>query len=245
MKKVSLVFLTLFFVSANFFVANAAFVTIEQNGEVLFNVLAYEDDLLATVPESESLQVTNIANNPGASASSEVYLKNEDGKVSLTVKQGGNETEKDLSNYSDDIVEIVQRKKAETVTIVKNDDGFSVVQKGFSADTTFPIKIDPESREVSLETPSGLRYLAILPFDAVERLVKANVISYTKLEKGIEITESDSGELLYKVPGERELNILNFLDYPVEVTASISATTGKLVEVDQPVWLRVLGFLFT
>jgi len=200
--------------------------------------------LAANIPEKESLQVTNIASTPNPAGNAEVYLKNEDGKVSLTVTQGDTETKKDVSGLQEDIVEIVQRQKAETVTILSKDNGFSIVQKGFSADTNYPIKIDPKSREVSLDTPSGLRYLAVLPYEAVERLVKANVISYTKLDQNMEIAESDSGELLYNVPGERELNILNFLNYPVEVTASISATTGRLVEIDQPIWLRVLGFLF-
>ena len=75
--------------------------------------------------------------------------------------------------------------------------------------------------------------------DSVLRSKKINRIG---VDNKLNIIENDR-ELSYEVGGERVINLFNIVEYSVPVTVQVSASTGEILLVDQPTWLKVLGFL--
>lgn len=231
-----LLFSFLFFLSPK--VAGASLVHIAQGGLVTVNVLGTEDSVLQ-IPKKESLQIKDIAASdvPGQAS---VSLSQIDGKTNLNVATSDGQKNMDVTNYKDNLIEIEERDKAQKVQISLIDGKFSIEQNGVIALTDFPININPKNAEISVTAPSGVRYLAILPYEAYQGLLKAKIIT-TLGENKLAISEGDRGELSYIIPGQKIINVFNVFSYPVDVKSTVSASTGEVLSVDEPVWLKVLN----
>ena len=122
------------------------------------------------------------------------------------------------------------------------DNKFALEQEGAVALTDFPINIDPKENRLSVVTSSGRKYLAILPLEAVNTALRAKAL--TNLQGNLTIVE-DEKDVLYELTGIRKVNLFNFYNLEVPVTARVSASTGEVFTKDQPVWVRVLGFILS
>jgi len=120
-----------------------------------------------------------------------------------------------------------------------------IEEEGTMALTDFPIKIDPKRAELSVATSTGQRILPFLPKEAFEAALRARVISKLKSGETMQLTEGEQGKLAYQIPGERTLNFLNLFELDIPVSTSVSALTGEILSIDQPAWLRILGFVFS
>lgn len=226
----------LFFSSVNY--AHASLVHIALDGKVTVNVLGTEDSVLS-IPKKESLQINDIAASDVPNHAS-VSLSETDGKINLNVATDDGQRNLDVTNYKDNLIEIEERDKAQKVQISLIDGRFSIEQNGVIALTDFPININPKNAEISVTAPSGIRYLAILPDEAYRGLLKAKIISTLGGNK-LTISEGEKGELSYVVPGQKVINLFNLFSYPIEVRTTVSASTGEVLSVDEPVWLKVLN----
>jgi len=221
---------------------NASLIVIDKKGEVVWNVLASEAAL--GVPKSAEITVKNLAiGTPGLN--SLVSLLREGDKVTLNVKEGQQEKSLDVTEVGGEIIEIEERPQSRRVKIGVLGDKFLIEEEGTIALTDFPIKIDPGRAELSVVTASGHRILPFLPREAFEVAIRAKIISKGKEGETMQLTEGGQGELAYQIPGERTLNILNLIKLDIPVSASVSALTGEILSIDQPTWLRVLGFVFS
>ena len=149
-----------------------------------------------------------------------------------------------MTNYQDEIVEIEERPEVERFTISLSEGKFIIDQGGILAETYFTINIEPKTAELTLETPSGFRYLSILPREAVETILRAKTINRLKEGSKLIISEQNR-ELSYEIFGDRVIDVFNLVEYSVPVSSRVSASTGEILSVNQPTWLRILGFLFT
>jgi len=220
----------------------ASLVVIQKDGKVVFNVLSIESTVELEIPRRDYLEIKNIVQeipDPG----SKISLIKKDGKITLSVSTKNGEKSLDVTNYKDEIIEIEERPALERVKIGISDNQFTIEQRGVVAWTDYEINIDPESAGFTLKTPSGLRFLAILPYQATETALRAKIINRLEDKEHIVIKEEDL-ELAYEISGERVLDFFNVFKYPVPVKARISASTGAVLSVEQPTWLRILGFLF-
>lgn len=223
---------------------SAALVTVDPQGRLVWNVLASEDEQTASlpIPKREELQVKNVVASPAPPTDAEIALVRQDGKVELNIKSGQGNSKTDVTDYKNDLIEIEERGEAKKIKISNLGDKFSIEQNGISAVTIFPIMVNSKTSELTVSTDSGTRLLAMLPFDAASSVLRTNIIN--SLRK-IELTEGTKGVLQYDVEGEKKLNILNVYSIPVKVKTSISALNGEVIKVDEPVWLKVFGFLFS
>ncbi len=218
---------------------HAAFVHITTNGNIIWNVLGEESTLTAQKPES--IDITSVSNTSLALSDAQVSLTKDAGNVVLDVKNETGEHQADVTNIKDNLIEIEARPQTQKVTIGYKDEQFIITENGVTARTTFPITINAKTNELSVTTPSGLRVLAILPFEASTSAMKANLL--TESPSLAEITESPNGELSYLLSGKKELNFFNIIPYKFDTKVYISALTGEVLKVD-PGWFKVLGFLF-
>jgi hypothetical protein len=225
--------------------ASAAILVIDKNGEITWNVLSSESDLTLGIPERSSLEVKKLPGNISPSPSAVVSLTKNGDKVQLKVVSDDGEREMDVSKLQEDVIEIEEVGATNKVKILASNDQFLISQSSISAATAFPIQIDTKDRELSVQTPSGLRYLSILPYEAVENTVKANVLNRLEPDGRIQLLENDQGELEYKITGSRVLELFNIFKITVPVEASISASTGRILTVQEPTWFKIFGFLIT
>ena len=217
-------------------------VNVDSEGMVRMNVLSIEDNGLE-VKRSESIEIKESAVD--GSAGSKLSLNSEDGRLSLKVSGNEGEQELDVTGYDGNLVELEERGEVEAIQIIAYGGGFALVQDGMKTVTSYPISIDPKSAELSLSTPSGTRFLSVLPKEAVSGAIRARVLSFVNKDEPVEVYEKDGSELLYVVNGEKRINLFNLMVLNIPVKTEISASTGEIVYVDQPTWLRVFGFLFS
>lgn len=242
MKKVFILFA--FLLSFFFFTpeVHASLVVIDSQGKIIVNVLSIEDSIELEIPRRDFLEIKDIAaDTPDPNA--KISLTKVDGKVKLNISTSSGDKSLDVTNYKEEIVEIEERSEIERLTISVSDNKFTIEQKGVVAETDYEINIDPKSAGLTLTTPSGFRYLSILPRQAVETILRSKVINKISGSSKILLAEY-SGELIYEVAGERVINLFNIFDYSVPVSARVSASTGEILTVEQPTWLRIFGFLF-
>jgi hypothetical protein len=150
----------------------------------------------------------------------------------------------DVTNWQESLVEIEERGEAKKATIGVSGEQFAIEQAGITALTDFPITIDPQANELSLTTPSGSIYLAVLPAEAVESALRSRFLNRLP-EKRIFIKEEEVGTLAYTIAGEKVVDIFGILEYKIPVVARVSASTGEILNVDGPEWFKIFGFLFT
>ena len=240
LSKLALLVLFLFVVSTSS--VHASLVVVEPSGRVVINVLADEDEVTLEIPQNEEVKVTNaVAYAPNSN--SLVTLKKDGGAVVLSVESEDGKKTLDVSSYKDEVIQIEERPKTEKLSISVNGDKFNIEQDGLLATTKYEITVDSAKARVLLDTPSGKRFLSVSPKEAVQTLLRAKTLNNFS-DTEIIIEETGGGDLIYRIDGKKMLNFFDFYEHPVDVTANVSVLTGEIVSVDQPPWLRVIGFLF-
>jgi len=216
--------------------AQAALVSVNKVGVVTIKVLGKETTL--AVPEPASLEVKSAGES--ASTTNLISLAKEGDRVSLKVD--GEET-LDVTNWKEDLVEIEERENAKKITITLVDGKFVITQEGVSATTEFPVSIDPEKNRFMVTTPSGEKYLAVLPYEARESVLRAKTL--TTLSGGSFTITEEEKDLSYAVLGEKSLNLFNVYNLALPVEAKVSASTGEILSTNEPVWLKLLSFFLS
>lgn len=217
--------------------ADAALLTLTDKGELYWNVLGLTDEI-----EKSALEIKKIADNINPNKIESVALINESGKI--FVRFGDEEDKVDVTEYSEDIVEIEQTDSPSKVFIEATQSGFAIKQRGITAETSFPIKIDSTENKVTVETPTGTKLLSTLPYEAVRLLTNSNLIS--EVPNGeVNIIEKEQGEITYEVNGKKYITLFKILSFEVPIKAEVSATSGNVVNLDQPVWYALVGYFLS
>jgi hypothetical protein len=223
-------------------VGASGLVTIDKAGQVVWNVLSSEDpkDLQITEPGDVSVkQIAQLGNQTNAS----ITLKKKDGQVSLEVLSDSGKKEIDVSDWQQNLVEIEERPEVQKLSIGLSGGKFSLKQGSIVALTDLPIDVDAKLARLSVQTSTGTRFVSILPRQAAYSLLQAKYIS--ELNSSMELKESSDTNIVYHISGERVINLFNVYNYRVPVDGEVSASTGEIVSVNEPIWLKVIGFIFS
>ncbi len=203
----------------------AAFMTVDQTGNIVWNVLGIEDSVF---------EVKKLVTTLNTLSNSEILIKRDGDKINIGENQ--------ISGEVSDLVEIEKRGQSREVKIFNKDGFFEIKTNDISAKTLFPILVDSKNSKIGITTNSGNRYLTLLPIEIFDNLIKAKIITSNKDE--MSLIEDDQGQLKYLVDANKNVNFFNVYSADIPVKVSVSAIDGQVLEIDQPVWLRVLGFLF-
>lgn len=215
--------------------AKASLLTITKEGEIITNVLSLTSDLALSAPDADRFKVIDVS---GDYENKTIYLsKDDEGSAYLALGDG---TRYEISGIEEDIVEIEERGEIKRLRIILRDGNFVLSQEGFNVVAEKPIEIDPRSGRIMIETDSGKVFLGVLPLDAATTILRSR--SLTKINDAY-LTSNKDGEVVYRFEGEKEVDLLKIINYSVPVTTELSISTGEILKVDQPIWLRILSFL--
>ena len=130
-----------------------------------------------------------------------------------------------------------------------------------SALTDFPVSVDQETGALTITTPAGTRVVTVLPEEAVENMLAANIIDVIlrnipepiasptespepeiSSTQAIEIKEED-GEVVYVLEGATEERFLGLINVLIPRTVLVSAESGQVLNIRLPLISRILELL--
>lgn len=167
------------------------------------------------------------------------------------------ETEEGEDVEDEEIVKIVDRLDKTGIKVATAGGRLVVARNQIGAASNFPLQIDLATNQLIASTSAGTRVLTVLPDQAVQNMLVANVISRLgppAIRQAVESGEATSaaqiiqlglraGVPVYEIPGIRDFRLLGFIPVSAPVTAVVSAETGELVTTDQPLLTRVIDLL--
>jgi len=219
----------------------AEILTLKKDGEIIINVLSYQD--IFGVVKNESLEIKDVLNSENSEIKEKILLAKENGEYKLNILSNEGSKELNVTNIKGDLIEIEERPSVRNLKIGLKEGNFYLEEAGIVAVTNFPINIDSKNAEISVKTDSGEHFIAVSPVEAYQYVLRAKNISKLTGED-IVITERNLGEITYEIPGEKTLNFFGLVNYDVPVKVSVSTLTGEITNLDTEVWMRVLNFFF-
>jgi hypothetical protein len=220
---------------------SAALLTIEKSGNISWNVLSLSDTNGLEIPKRSSLEVKGPESGGGADAKLALIKTGEDMKLLVSSSSGNKELT--VNGMTDQVVEIEERPELQRIYFGIDGGKFTIIERGVTAVTEFPINIVSKTAQVSVTTQTGERYLAIFPYEAYQSALRAKVLS----EKGgtINLIENSQGILSYRISGEKRINLFDIYTLSKPITTEISAQTGEVVSVQAPIWFKIASFILT
>lgn len=240
MRKIITIILFIFLFFAFFTPVKAELVTLKKNGEVIINVLSFEDSL--GIPKKESLEIKDVLND-GSENEERILLAKEGDEYKLNIFSDNGNKELNVTDIKGDLIEIEERPSTKNLKIGVDQGNFYLQEGGIVAKTIYPISIDSKNAQISIKTESGEHFIAISPVDAYQYCLRARNISKLTTED-ILLSEKNIGEVSYEIPGEKTLNFFGLVSYDIPVKISVSALTGEITSFDTEVWMKVLNFFF-
>lgn len=113
--------------------------------------------------------------------------------------------------------------------------------------TDLPLSVDLATNELTVTTPTGEKTVTVLPDQAVQNMLAANVIDriggqelvnlvrqggIETLGQVIQLSEQN-GTPVYEITGVKEHRLLGFFPVTTDVTVTVSAETGEVVDTQQ------------
>lgn len=163
-------------------------------------------------------------------------VKFENGRLKIEREhEGTGEADFDEEDIDDIEDEIEQELLDDGIEIATSSAGVIIKKNNRRARTHFPLSINPETNELIVTTPAGVKVVTILPDQAVDNMITKSILSEVEKEEGedsVEI-ETRNSELVYKIKGEKGHKFLGFIPLKTAITAFVSAQTGQLTAQEQ------------
>lgn len=204
-----------------------------------------------------------------------IRTRTKDGQTRVDITSGGIKTR--LEQRDNRIIIKAEREDGTEVeleddTIFKIDDRLDksgikiatigaqrfVVQRGtIGAVTNFPLSIDLATNELFINTPAGQRSVTVLPEQAVQNILAANIVNkigglalveevrsgaVSDLSEVITLGERN-GIAVYEITGISDQKLLGFIPVAIQKTVVISAQTGEVITEQEPLGTRLVDLL--
>ncbi|MBI2334545.1 hypothetical protein HYU96_01975 [Candidatus Daviesbacteria bacterium] len=117
--------------------------------------------------------------------------------------------------------------------------------------SNFPLQVDLNTNQLTVTTPAGTKVVTVLPDQAVQNMLAANVISRLGAPAIREATSAaqviqlglKNNIPVYEIPGIKQFNLLGFIPVDRPITALVSADTGELINTEQSLLTRIIDLL--
>ncbi len=178
-------------------------------------------------------EVKNIEVNPANASGSGASVNIEN--------QNGQNTKRAIS-FSNSPIITLQKTSAGTVSINVSSNGtVTINNNGVMVQTQDPIIIDPVSKTLAIKTPSGITIINTLPSQALNSIspaYKPTVLNSMHLSM-------QNGAPVYQTTGILERHLFGIIPVSADVSNTISAQNGRVLNSQAPWFFQSLGFLFT
>lgn len=165
-------------------------------------------------------------------------------------------TEVELAD--DTLLKIDERLAASNIKVATAGVGKFVIQRDTTgAVTNFPLSIDLATNTLIVNTPTGQKTVSVLPDQAVQNLIAANVVNrlggqaivdvattgnLTSVSQLISLEEQNNVPI-YEINGISDQRLLGFIPVAIERTVAVSAETGEVVSTQESFANKVLDLL--
>lgn len=181
---------------------------------------------------------------------SRIEFNSKDGTTSAKIKMPDG-TESDLDEQVA-IDEVNKQLESIGVDISKTESkDFSIKKNNVRAKTHFPLSINPETKELTVTTPTGAKVVSVLPDEAVQRAFLTGKINSSESESP---TASASGQIatdtttlttlnnepVFKVNGFSNKKAFGFIPVSFAKSIFVSATDGKIIKTDETFTSKLL-----
>lgn len=204
-----------------------------------------------------------------------IRTRTKDGRTRIDITSGGIKTRLEIRDErvvikaeqedgtqaeleDDTILKIDERLSANGIKISTASAERFVLQRGdIGAVTSFPLSIDLATNTLSINTPSGIKNVTVLPDQAVQNLIAANVISriggsaivdevlnnnLSTVNEIIALGERN-GIPVYEISGISNQKLLGFIPVKIQKIAAVSAETGEVVSTNSPLTDTLLDLI--
>lgn len=167
------------------------------------------------------------------------------------------ETEDGQEVKGTELFKIVDRLDRSDIKVSTESGKLTVTRNNIGAVSRVPIAVDLNNNELVVNTPAGTRVVTVLPDQAVQNMLAANVISRlgpSVVAKQVQTEEVTSiadvitlgernGVPIYEVQGIKDQRLLGFIPVEIPVTAVVSAEDGKLLEEQKTLVSSLINIL--
>lgn len=152
------------------------------------------------------------------------------------------ETPEPLEFEEERDVEVKKGNSESKIKIRSGKNKFEFQQEGakFSVESNFPLSVDPLTRELSVETPSGSSVVSVLPQQVIDNMFAAGIVTATS---GVDLKTESDGSLTYDIDGTKSEKLLGVFDVAIPKNLIVSAQTGEVLTVNQSTFSKILDFL--
>src|SRR3989338_5653213 len=200
--------------------------------------------------------------NPTTGVRTETEVKQEEERTEIRddriVINAEQEDGTEVELEDDAIFKIEERLATDQIKIATDEANRFIIQRGTAgAVSEFPLSIDLATNTLIINTPSGQKNVAVLPDQAVQNLLIANIVSRlggstvvnsfrtgetSTLAQVITLGEQN-GIPIYEINGISDQRLLGFVPVTIEKTIAVSAETGAVVSTQVSFVNKVLDFL--
>lgn len=179
-------------------------------------------------------------------------IENGEVKIETKVKEAENETELEHEAEDEAVKEVAKELEKAEIKVATAPGQIALVNKGVGALFSFPLSVNPTTRQLSVTTPAGSKVVAVLPQQAINNMLAAHIIDEVVSEKvnnslaslpELVKLEIKNGALVYQVKGTKTHRLLGVIPIKTGVEAFVSAENGQVVETSQSLLGRILNRL--
>lgn len=156
------------------------------------------------------------------------------------------------------IFKIEERLATNQIKIATDEANRFVLQRGTTgAISQFPFSIDLATNTLTVNTPSGVRNVTVLPDQAVQNLIFTNVVNrlggsavvnsvrtgeVTTLSQVVTLGEKN-GVPIYEINGISDQKLLGFIPVAIERTVEVSTETGAVLSTQSSLVNRLIDLI--
>ncbi|OGD71473.1 hypothetical protein A3A84_01490 [Candidatus Collierbacteria bacterium RIFCSPLOWO2_01_FULL_50_23] len=204
-----------------------------------------------------------------------IRTRTKDGRTRIDITSGGIKTRLEIRDdrvvvkaeqedgtevelADDTLLKIEERLDKSNIKIATaSADSFLLQRGNTGAITQFPLSIDLATNTLSVNTPAGTRNVAVLPDQAVQNLIAANIVN--RLGGSAVVDQFQAGNLssiaqlitlgqqnnipVYEINGISDQKLLGFIPVAISRNVTISAETGQVLATQGPFFSRILDVL--
>src|SRR3990167_5911446 len=160
-----------------------------------------------------------------------------------------NESGKEVELEDDELDEVESELEDDGIKIASATGRPVLSRNNIGAQTDFPLSIDIGTNQLIVTTPAGQRVVTVLPDQAVQNLLAANILnSVDSTDTTGELETLDSvvklemrnGEVVYRVKGVKKRRLLGLFNVDNSTTVFVSSESGLPVAQEQSLLANIV-----